>query len=77
MVFVHNLKLTNIGFKTNICMYIVQLYITVKLLRSLISLTRIGMGGLPKLHYARQAVVDDGDFLSEMVLLFCIKQDKV
>ena len=68
MVFVHNLKLTNIGFKTNIS-------ITIKLLRSLISLTRIGIGGFQKLLYARQAVVDDVDFLSEMVL-FCIKQDK-
>ena len=67
MVFVHNIKLTNIGFKTNIY------HITIMLL---ISFNRIEVGGLPKLPYAYPAVVDDGGFLSEMVL-FCIKQDKV
>ena len=68
MVFVHNLKLTNIGFKTNIYHNKTTLLF--------ISFNRIEVGGLQKLPHAYPAVVDDGDFLSEMVL-FYIKQDKV
>ena len=68
MVFVHNLKLTNIGFKTNIYHN--------KTTLNLISFSRIEIGGLQKLLYAQPPVVDDGFFFYEMVL-FCIKRDKV
>ena len=68
MVFVHNLKLTNIGFKTNIYHNKTTLNLT--------SFSRIEIGGLQKLLHAHPPAVDEGYFLYEMVL-FCIKQDKV